>query len=198
MKVFKHKAMKSLTFIFLILISSVIIAQNFEFEKSKAFPFGQPNPEAPKQIKDFDPMIGNCSCKSVTRINQNEWADTVQMWWTFKYIMNGMAIQDETWKADGTYSGSIRQYNADSSKWYVHYYSSSAAVNTLPAWEGNKQEDGKIVLYRNQTAPNGVDGYFRLTFSDISSEGYNWIGEWVDLAESFSYPTWKIFCRKEG
>ncbi len=78
--------------------------------------------------------------------------------------MNGMAVQDETWKVDGTHSGSIRQYNADSSRWYVHYYSASSAVNTLPAWEGNKNENGKIILYRKQRAPNGMDGYYLSTY----------------------------------
>ena len=85
--------------------------------------------------------------------------------------MNGMAVQDETLKEDGKHSGSIRQYNADSVKWYVHYYSSSSATSTLSSWEGNKMENGNIVLYRDQPAPNGTPGFYRLTFSNNLEKG---------------------------
>jgi hypothetical protein len=83
----------------------------FSYEPSSEFPFGRPNPEAPEQIKDFEPLIGECDCISVTRNADQSWADPVPMVWRFKYIMNGLAIQDETLKEDGTYSGSIRQFN---------------------------------------------------------------------------------------
>ena len=102
--------------------------------------------------------------------------------------MNGMAIQDETLKSDGKHSGSIRQFNADSSKWYVHYYSSNFPTNKI---------DDKIVLYKDQTAPNGMEGFYRLTFYDMNDNGYKWIGEWVDKAEKIIYPTWKIKCVRQ-
>lgn len=188
--------MKNLFTILLFFISIFGYNQTYEFEPNDQYPFGQLNPEAPAQLADFEPLIGKCSCKSVSRINQNEWADTVKMTWTFKYIMNGMAVQDETLKVDGKHSGSIRQYNADSSKWYVHYYASSSAVPKLPAWEGGKKDNGDIVLYKDQQAPNEMDGFYRLTFSNISDEGYDWVGEWVNQKETIAYPTWKIFCKR--
>ena len=57
-------------------------------------------------------------------------------------------------------------------------------------------EEGKIILYREQQAPNGMDGFSRLTFYDLSEKGYRWIGEWVDKTEKIVYPTWKIKCTK--
>ncbi|MCF7561104.1 hypothetical protein L3X39_10695 [Sabulilitoribacter multivorans] len=141
-------------------------------------------------------MIGECHCKSTARKQDGTWAGEIDMIWRFKYIMNGMAVQDETLKADGGHSGSIRQFNADSSKWYVHYYSSKGIPKILPAWEGEKKED-KIVLYREQKAPNGMDGSYRLTFYDMSETGYKWIGEWVDKSETVVYPTWKINCTRK-
>jgi hypothetical protein len=179
----------------LFLFCSFIVFPQFEYEISQEFPFGRPNPNAPEQIKDFEPMIGLCNCKSETRNQDGTWAEPVDMIWKFKYIMNGMAVQDETLKTDGTYAGSIRQYIADSSKWYVHYYSSKSPSTILPAWEGNKIDD-KIILYREQKAPNGTEGFYRLTFYDISNYGYKWIGEWVNKDESIIYPTWKIECIK--
>ena len=110
--------------------------------------------------------------------------------------MNGMAVQDETLKSDGRHSGSIRQFIADSSRWYVHYYSAAGPTTVLSAWEGNKKDEKTIVLYRERKAPNGMDGYYRLTFYDISKTGYKWVGEWVDKTEKIIFPTWKIECVK--
>jgi hypothetical protein len=185
--------MRQLIILFL-LVNATSIAQ-YNYEPSAEFPFGKMNPEAPKQLKDFEPLIGLCNCKSESRNTDGTWSEPIDMTWKFKYIMNGMAIQDETLKADGRHSGSIRQFNTDSLKWYVHYYSTSGIPNALPSWEGSKI-DNNIVLYRDNKAPNGTDGYYRLTFYDISKTGYKWIGEWVDKSETIIYPTWKIECKK--
>ncbi|MCB0666838.1 MAG: hypothetical protein KDC80_13480, partial [Saprospiraceae bacterium] len=186
--------LKQLFFILLALLPQWLIAQ-YTYEPSLEFPYGRPNPDAPKEIKDFAPMIGACDCQSTTRKPDGSWNEPIPMQWTFKYIMNGTAVQDETLKSDGAHSGSIRQYNRDSSRWYVHYYSNSRPQVSLPAWQGNRQ-DGSIILYREQKAPNGMEGFYRLTFSDISESGYNWIGEWIDTSGQIVYPTWKIDCTK--
>ena len=179
-----------------LLVPSLQAQSLFSYEPSAEHPFGLPNPDMPKEHLDFAPLIGECDCKSVSRIDQNTWADTVSMVWRFKYIMNGMGIQDETLKEDGQHSGSIRQFVADSARWFVHYYSSQGPTATLPVWEGNRSDKGDIILYRDQKAPNGTEGDYKLTFSEISSQGFTWLGEWVNKGETFSYPTWKIFCTK--
>lgn len=184
----------------LLLFASFIFqlnAQDYPNEPNAQHPFGQPHPEAPEQIKDWSALIGECNCKSISRNPDRTWADTVDMVWRFKYIMDGLAVQDETLKADGAHSGSIRQYNADSSAWYVHYYSSSIATPKLSTWEGGKQANGDIVLYKDQQAPNGMDGFYKITFSNISKDGFDWLGEWVTVDESFKYPNWKIHCVKQ-
>ncbi len=188
--------MKFLIFFKLLLITTFLFAQ-YEYEASKEYPYGRVNPEAPKETADFAPLIGTCECKSVARIDQNTWADTVMMNWRFKYIMNGMAVQDETLKEDGKHSGSIRQFISDSSRWFVHYYSSAGPTPVLSAWEGNLTETGDIILYRDQKAPNGMDGFYKIVFSEISKNGFNWTGAWVNKAETFSYPTWRIYCLKQ-
>jgi len=184
--------MKHLTNL-LLLVSFTVFSQ-YNYEPSEAFPFGQPNPEAPKQIKDFQKLIGECNCKSFSRKQDQTWAEPIEMIWRWKYIMNGMAVQDETLKADGKHSGSIRQFIADSSKWYVHYYSSGSPTTTLSTWEGNIKEDGDIILYKDQKAQNGTAGFSRLTFYDINNSGYKWVGEWVDKSEKITFPFWKIEC----
>lgn len=188
----KAKPMKNLLFIFCLLPAA--LWSQYDFEPSLEHPYGLPNPKAPAELLDFAPLIGECNCTSQSRKADQTWAEPVNMIWRFKYIMNGMGIQDETLKEDGTYSGSIRQFIPDSTRWYVHYYSFPRVSTTLPSWEGNKTEDGKIVLYREQKAPNGTDGFYRLTFYDIADSGFKWIGEWVDKTESVVFPTWKIDC----
>lgn len=187
-------------FILLLCCSSAALAQNYtSYEPSEEHPYGRPNSEAPPQVKDFAPMIGRCVCQSQTRNADGSWAEPIEMLWTFKYIMNGMGVQDETLKSDGLHSGSIRQYIADSARWYVHYYSSGSPTTVLPVWEGNRSETkDKIVLYRPQAAPNGMEGYFRLTFGDFTEDGYTWTGEWVDLEEKVTFPTWKIQCGRKN
>ena len=171
-------------------------SSSYSFEPSPDHPFGLPNPDAPTEIMDWSDLIGECACRSVARNPDGTWQDTVDMTWRFKYIMNGWGVQDETLKKDGSYAGSIRQYIPDSSAWYVHYYSSTGPTAALPAWEGGKLDNGDIILFRDQTAPNGMAGDYRITFSDISAEGFNWAGEWVDKARKITYPTWYISCSK--
>jgi hypothetical protein len=190
--------LKKVLFISVILTSVFAKAQDFTgYEASSEHPYGLPNPDAPQQIKDFAPMIGKCDCKSEARNPDGSWAEAIDMIWTFKYIMNGMGVQDETLKADGKHSGSIRQYHADSARWYVHWYGSASPTTVLSTWEGNASaEKDKIVLYRDQKAPNGMDGYFRLTFHDMTKSGYKWVGEWTDKTEKVIFPTWKITCTR--
>ena len=145
--------MKKLALLIIILFSSTFMYGQFDYEPSKKFPFGKANPKAPQQIKDYEALLGECNCKSIARKPDQTWADPVNMIWRWKYIMNGMGVQDETLKEDGTHSGSIRQYNKDSLHWNVHYYTSRRASNVLSVWNGNKNKEGNIVLYREQKSP---------------------------------------------
>lgn len=188
--------MKFYSTLLLFLSVSLFLNAQYNYGASKAYPYGQPNPDAPEQITDFAPMIGASKCLSTTRKQDGSWNTPEDMTWTWRYILNGTAVQDETLKADGGHSGSIRQFVKDSARWYVHWYSTKTPSTQLPVWEGNKNDD-KIVLYKKQKAPNGTDGFFRLTFYDISELGYKWIGEWVDKTEKIIYPTWKINCTKQ-
>lgn len=167
----------------------------YPFEASDAHPYGQPNPEASIQIKDYHELIGACDCVSIQRNPDQSWAEPQNIQWTFKYIMNGQAVQDATLKPDGKHSGSIRQYNADSTRWYVHYFSSATAPATLPSW-GGEREGNEMTLYRPQKAPNGMDGFYKIRFYDISETGFKWLGVWTNEAETFTYETWKIDCTK--
>lgn len=182
----------------LLLIGSLLIGQSESlnlFDANRDYPFGRLNPGAPKEVGDWAPLIGECDCRSEQRNPDGTWADPTEMLWRFKYILNGTAVQDETFKSDGVHSGSLRLYNPDSLRWFVHWYSTQPVAPQLSTWEGGVTGD-QIVLYREQQAPNGMEGFYRLTFSDISEAGFNWVGEWVDPDEKIVYPTWRIYCKK--
>ena len=164
--------MRHLPAIFIVAATSICGYTQYEFEPSTAFPFGRANPTAPKSILDYAPLIGQSVCQSESRNPDQSWAKPIEMTWSWKYIMNGLGVQDMTFKSDGSHSGSIRQYIADSTRWFVHYYSSKTPSTTLSTWEGNKTDDGNIVLFRDLKAPNGMGGDYRLTFYDISDDGY--------------------------
>ena len=189
------KSLKTLVSIPLMFFSLLVVAQN-SYESNDDYPYGRANPEAPEQIKDFEKLIGLCDCLSESRNKDKSWNQPVKMTWKFKYIMNGLGVQDEIFKDDKTYAGSIRQFDPETEKWYVHYYSHPIISKQLSVWVGDKTDNGDIVLYRDNTAPNGTEGFYRLTFYEISDNGFNWVGEWTHKSESVVYPTWKISCKK--
>lgn len=188
--------MKFITLLLLFPIS--LFAQKMtNYSPSIENPYGLINPNAPKEVADYKKLIGICDCLSYRKDSDRKWGEPKKMTWTFKYILNGMAVQDETIKEDGNHTGSIRQFVADSAKWYVHWYSQNTPPTQLPTWKGNKQGDS-IVLYKDQKAPNGMDGFSRLIFSEISNEGFTWNGVWTDTSESIEFPFWKIECKKRN
>lgn len=192
------KRISLLSCVLCLTFSTILSQENkkMNYEVSEENPYGKYNPKAPKQTQDYQDLIGISNCISESRKPDGTWAKPVKMTWRWKYIMNGMGVQDETLKEDGLHSGSIRQYDKDSLRWNVHYYAIKGIASKLPVWKGNKTSEGKIVLYRNQKAPNGTDGFSRLTFYDIDDKGYKWIGEWVDVTEKIVFPFWKISCVK--
>ncbi len=172
--------------------------QSYIYEPSIENPYGLPNPNAPKQVKDFGPLIGECDCESVSRNADQTWGTPISMLWRFKYVMNGNAVQDETLKADGLHTGSIRQFNEETGKWQVHFYSAAKAQNPLMTWEGTKKEEGDIILYRDNPSPQGTPGFYKISFYNIKKTGFDWLGEWVNPEETIRYPLWKISCKKRG
>ncbi len=191
----KKSLLLYVTFIVTLSITINVNAQ-FEYEPSTQNPYGLVNPDAPSELSDFDPLIGLSECTSEIRNPDGSWNEPSSMVWKWKYIMNGLAVQDEVLREDFPNAGSIRQFNADSAAWYVHYYSSNSPIPTLPSWKGGKQDNGDIILYRAQQAPNGMDGFYKINFLDITEKSFYWQGEWVNPDESIIYPTWKIDCKK--
>ena len=77
----------------------------------------------------------------------------------------------------------------------VTYFSYPAVATTPGVWLGNKT-DNEIVLKKEQKAPNGTEGFSRLTFYDMDENGFKWKGEWSNTSGSFIYSFWMISCTK--
>ena len=71
--------MKKTNSLIITLFLSLTVFAQYDYEASKDYPFGKPNPEAPQQIKDFEPMIGECQCKSSTRKQDGSWNEEIDM-----------------------------------------------------------------------------------------------------------------------
>ncbi len=190
----KDRKGKLWVFVVFLVNSSWLIGQ-YTYEPDTINPYGLPNPQAAEEIRDYQEMIGVCDCLSYRTGKDGQMTEPVSMIWEFRYIMNGMGVQDLTLKEDGSHSGSIRQYNSEEGKWYVHYYTSVNPSPTLGTWEGRRSNDS-IVLRKEQKAPNGMEGFYKITFKNISPKGFNWTGEWVNPDETFKLLTWKIDCVK--
>ncbi len=168
-----------------------------EYEPSSEFPFGRLNPEAPKEVGDWEQLIGQSSCLSISRNPDGTWQDTVKMVWVFKYVLDGTSVQDLTFKEDGKHATSMRQYIPDSAKWYVTYFSRFSPSAAPGVWAGRRQENGDIVLFQDQLAPNGMEGKSQLTFANISDSGFDWFGAWVSIDNTITWPFWNIHCKRE-
>lgn len=169
-----------------------IRAKGNEYEANKQYPFGRPHPKAPTELKQFSFMIGHCNCEDSIRSPANNQWQKLKSTWDGKYIMNGTAIQD-----GGTNERfnpmNIRVFDSKKKKWMVTYFSTPAYNSGV--WEG-KKEGNKMIMRKPTTAPNGMKGENRLTFYNISKQGFSWKGEFVSEDGSVVYAFWKIKCKK--
>lgn len=170
---------------------------NGKYSPSAKSPFGQPDPKFEEFLKDYEKLIGLCDCVSVQMGANQQWGKPVNTVWEWKYVMNGKAIQDINRREDGSSSSSIRLYNADSAQWYVTYFSGNL-TSTMPSTWVSRKGENPLVLYLPQKAPNGFDGFSRLTFQNITDQGFEWRGAWVDPTGSAVFPFWKIDCKKRN
>ncbi len=153
-------------------------------------PYGQPHPEAPKELDLFAFMVGEFDCSDRLLMANGSWKEMKAVWHTH-YTLNGYAIQDNY--RNEIYAGmSIRTYSSPQNAWQVSFFGMPGGHTGL--WQGGRQ-DSKIVLTSEQTASNGTTVISRLTFSDIGPNGFEWLGEKV-LANGQATPNWQISAQR--
>ena len=159
--------------------------------------FDKMNKNQPRALADYKDFIGNCNCKSLSRNRFGKWGDTISLQWKWKYIMNGHAIQDDgeyILNKKHKYFTSIRVYDTINKHWYVSYFTPN--LNAMPeTWIGGKVGNN-IILKKEQKTTQGIVESV-LTFSNISTKGFNWEGKLMSKEKNIDYSFWKIWCIKE-
>lgn len=168
-------------------------SENLAYEPSIEHPYGQRNPEAPEQLEQFAFMIGQNDCTD-ERLNNatGEWDSGTRSWDAY-YYMNGYAIRD-TGRSGGTTNANIRLYDVAAQEWIVTFFSMPAYGTGT--WRGGMEGDNMVLRLPQKAPGTDIDGFSRLTFSNISDSGFNWDGEWVSSDGSVVFPFWRIRCTK--
>lgn len=161
------------------------------YESSPTHPFGEPNPDAPQELAQFNFLIGTYEC--VDQITDLDGKTTqLDARWTGKYILNGYGIQDYYWNS--LYSTTnVRIYDETLSKWQVSYFRQPNYRSGV--WIGGAE--GPDLILRRTFERDGQSVESRLTFHNITRSGFKWTAEYI--AGDIRYTHWTSTCqRAEG
>lgn len=163
------------------------------YEPDARHPFGRPNPSAPPELQEFSFIIGQNDCTEQRRKpGSDEWSHTERTW-DGHYTMNGFAIFD-TGHSSSSANGNMRIYDPVEGVWNVTFFSSPAYSSGV--WRGTRVGNSIVLKQAQKARGTDMDGWSRLTFSDITTTGFKWVGEWVSLDEKVVYPFWRISCAR--
>ena len=203
MKKYKKEMLQKITtsllpFGFALLAFSVAFAQDksktetsepalpIQNEPGPSHPFGKLNPDAPTETAQFSFMVGEFSCDDKTLGQDGKWTES-KVVWNSTYFLNGGGIQDRFWSTQVVATGT-RIFDKKKGKWIVNYFQTAPAY-FAGVWEGKKE--GEEMIMR---APRG-EGESRLTFHNITEDGFDWVGESV-TKDGKASPFWIIACKR--
>ena len=92
-----------------------------DYEANDSQPFGKLNPDAPKETKQFDFMIGDFDCVDQIRNPRDGKFATLKARRGAEYVLNGHAIQDKNYTQILT-STNIRMFDPSKKEWVVSYF----------------------------------------------------------------------------
>lgn len=185
-------------FLIVICLSGAVVAQNAdqstkvtrpllnEYEGTSESPYGRLNPNAPPETAQFGFMVGTFDCTDRLREPKSgKWFESEAVW-SSRYILNGYGIEDRYWSPI-IVAQSTRIFDAKKKKWIVTYLQSIPSYQT-GVWEGVKEGNNMVM---RRAFPNSES---RLTFSNITETGFDWIGENVTKEKTTS--GWQISCKR--
>jgi hypothetical protein len=145
-------------------------------ERSGRCDFGTLNPAAPAETEQFAFAIGEWACTTRSRQPDGSIKESAPATWTFYYILDGWAIQDD-WIAkqpNGStfYGTNVRSFNRESGKWDNRWL----PIGSLQWKQYESEQVGDIMV---MTGGHGKDAQGREfvdrnTFHTITESSWSW------------------------
>lgn len=161
------------------------------YEPSPAYPYGRRNPNAPAELAQFEFMLGANKCMD-EMLQPDGSKQSFPARWNARYFMNGYGIQDHYWTPTEFTTSNLRIFDANTNTWKVTFFSMPGYGSGV--WEGKKEGDD-LVMRQITTSDEGKQRESRLTFYQITDQGFEWKAEtWLD-GELVS-TGWTSSCKK--
>lgn len=140
-----------------------------KYDPNPEYPFGRPNPKAPPELQQFAFMIGEFNTVEEIRQPDGTWKRSYATW-NGAYFLNGYGIRDYYWnEQEGFATANLRVFDSKKGEWVVTFFTKPGFSTGV--WTGKKEED-KMVMWKGDETKGS-----RLTFYNITKDGYEWIGE---------------------
>ena len=142
-------------------------------------PHGQPNPDAPRELSQFDFLIGTWQATGKALDGDGAWTE-VSMRWTVRYILDGHAIagvyhergDDGEWRPKFV---DFRFFDRDRGRWIIEYLDPATSTLRPQAQEdtgGVQVNDGSVTV-TSQYGPYLV----RETFTRVDDDNVQYRSE---------------------
>ena len=162
------------------------------YEPNAAYPYGRPNPDAPPELTQFDFMVGEFDCEEATRNQDGTWNEFLAVW-NAAYFLNGHGIQDRYWNPRFSTSN-LRIFDPREGLWKVTFFKMPGYASGV--WTGKKEGD-KIVLRNDPPGESGTRRISILTFSNIRSDGFDWLGgSYLESDSENIRHGWRSSCKR--
>jgi hypothetical protein len=129
-------------------------------------PFGELNPQAPRELGLFSFLVGKWSGAGKTRLPDGQFAQ-YEVTWIGRYILDGMAIADEFHGPfpDGSpFLGiSFRQFDARRGAWIIEYLnvSNSFLRRQVNPMSGSVRRDDGAIVVLSEDGENRIREHYR-------------------------------------
>lgn len=162
-----------------------------------------PNPEAPKQLHHWSPLIGKWrTTEEGLKPDGSAWQPSKSAQWNFYWAMDGWAVRDEYFSPPlddvqaeplkrqiGT---NLRIFNADKNEWIMAWLTKDG--KRVDVYQANS--DGNTIVMRSAPLTEGGK-HRRITFFDIKKDSFEWKLEFSNDGQSNWLEVYRIHGKRE-
>ena len=158
----------------IILISMLIGASSIRGQEN--IQYGELNKSAPIETGQWSKLIGDWDCISMDLVEE-DWIEN-KATWTWKYILDGYAVQDFWYQEDkdpnskmkNFYGTNLRIYNPIKKIWEISWLNNKA-MKIAPLFA--KKEGDKILLFDEKHS-------FEVRFYEMKQNSFKWKAELIN------------------